>query len=172
MLIIIHAHYQLTAELWISIVLSLFKRTITISWSLLLIICVDFHPCPWSTTAEFLLYYLYLKDNHISWPLLWIICVVDYHPCSWSTNSWIYIVLSLWSSCVHYFWKSGLKWPKTTSEAIEVTCFEVTIKRIIQLWHPKKYQSHTHGADLLFVHGQPLRPLSSQCWMPIKSINL
>ena len=135
----------------------------------MLLIIIHTH---YQLTAEFLLYYLYLKDNHISWPLLWIICVVDYHPCSWSTNSWIYIVLSLWSSCVHYFWQNGLKWPKTTSEAIEVTCFEVTIKRIIQLWHPKKYQSHTHGADLLFVHGQPLRPLSSQCWIPIKSINL
>ena len=46
-----------------------------------------------------------------------------------------------------------------TSEAIEVRCFEVAINRVIQLCHPKKSQSHTHGADLLFVHGQPLRPL-------------
>ena len=52
LLIIIHSHYQLTAEFWIYIVLSVFERIVTISW-----------------------------------PLLWISCVVDYHPCSLSTNS-------------------------------------------------------------------------------------
>ena len=73
-------------------------------------------------TAEFILYYLYLKDNHISWPLLGIICVVDYHPCSLSTYSWISIVLSvlkriitiswplLWISCVDYHPCSTNSW--------------------------------------------------------------
>jgi len=170
-LIIIHAHYQLTAELWISIVLSLFKRIITISWPLLWMICVvDYHPCSWSTNSWiYIVLSVFERIITISWPLLWISCV-DYHPWPWSTNSWIYIVLSLWISCVYYLWLNGILWPLMTSEAIEVRCFEVAIKRVIQLCHPKKSQNHTHRADLLLVHSRPLRPKSSQFpIMPIKT---
>ena len=86
---------------WISIVLSVFKRIITISWPLLWISIVDYHPCS-TNSWIYIVLSVFERIITISWLLLWISCV-DYHPWPWSTNSWIYVVLSLWITCVYYY---------------------------------------------------------------------